>query len=121
MMEPQVVTFDQAVIYVLTVTFPDSGRFHANPSMGEWKTRARERTRNDLAARVGYTEAEARAVLNARTVGAAAIQRGEGLGQAVRSMGQYAFPTAQWEGPRSNWQQLFSQRAARELQASVHA
>jgi hypothetical protein len=118
MLEPQVVTFDQAVLYVLTVVFPDSGRFHDNPNMGSWKRGARERTRQDLAGRLGHTEAEARAVLNAQTVGTAAVRRGLGLGQAVREMGQYAFPTARWEGPRSGWQTLFSQRAAAELQAA---
>lgn len=116
MLEPKVVTFDQAVLYVLTIVFPESGRFHDNPSMGQWKRGARERARHDLAARVGHTEAEARAVLNARTVGDAAVQRGLGLGQAVREMGQYAFPTARWEGPRSGWQALFTKRAAAELQ-----
>ena len=115
MAEPQVVTFDQAVIYILTMTFPESGRFHANPDMGTWKQRARERTRQDLAQRVGHTEAEARAVLNARTVGASALQRGMSHGQAVRTMGEYAFPTARWEGPRSPWQQLFAKRAGAEL------
>lgn len=114
--EPDVVTFDQAVIYILMATFPESGAFHANPAMGAWKQQARERTRQDLARRVGYTEAEARAALNAQTAGAAALQQGLGLGQAVRSMGEYAFPTATWTGgPRADWQRLFSDRAASEL------
>lgn len=115
--EPEVVSYDQAVIYVLTVIFPAHGRFHDNPAMGPWKERARGRARADLAKRLGDTEAEARAVLSARTAGASAANQGLGLGAVVRAMGQHAFPTENWSSTLSPWQRLFAQRAATELQS----
>lgn len=115
-LEPDVVSFDQAVIYVLMAIFPTRGRFHDNPAMGTWKERARERARSDLATRLGHTEAEARAVLNARTVGTTAASQGLGLGAVVRAMGEHAFPTEDWSRGFRPWQRLFAERAASELQ-----
>jgi hypothetical protein len=113
-----VIAFDQAVIYLLDETFPEAGGFQLNPATGAWKRQARERARYDLVRHLGSTEAEARASLTARTVGRQALAQGADLGQAVRAMGQHAFPHASWEGhPRNGWQRLFSERAASELRA----
>lgn len=115
--DPRVVTFDQAVIVVLDVIFPDADGFGLRPSTGAWKRSARERARQDLARMLGPTEADARAVLNARTAGAEAIRQGADVGQAVRLMGVFAFPSATWgHGAQEPWQTAFSRRAASELQ-----
>ncbi len=112
--DPTVISYDQAVIAVLAFIFPD----HDMGAPEGWCQAARARTGQDLAHWLGPTEAEARAVLNA-CMGRRAVDEGADVGQAVRAMGEYAFPTALWTGgPRSGWQEIFAQRAAQELRAS---
>lgn len=117
--DPEVIAFDQAVVVVLALLFPDAGSFDARPGTPPWKTEVRDQVRGDLLRHLGPTEAEARAALVAQTVGRPALDRGADLGQAVRAMGEYAFPTASWSGgqPWQPWQRLFAERAAAELQA----
>lgn len=117
--DPSVVTFDHAVLVVLEQMFPEVPDFRLRFGTPSWKRRARARVREDLLKRLGPTEAEARAALTAKPVGAAALANGADLGQAVRQMGEVAFPEVSWTGPRQTaWQNLFDARARRELAPS---
>jgi len=115
--DERIVSFDQCVISLLERIFPDAGTFMIGSGTGAWKKAARKRARADLTQALGPTEMHARAVLT-REVGMRARRQGADVGQAVRTMAEHAWPSANWgEVKRAPWQASFARIASSVIQS----
>jgi len=119
MQDPEVLTYDEAVVFVMDRLWPGSSAAAANPSSPTWLTDARGAVREELGDRLGATAVEARVRL-AVPAGVQALRGGSGRDGAVLEMATRAFPEAQWRarGERlAPWQQAFIHQARTQLSA----
>jgi hypothetical protein len=117
--DPTVVTYDEAVIFVVDTLWPGAGAAVANPGKPTWLRNASAAVREELRDRLGSSAIEARARL-VTPLGLERLRAGDSPDEAVLAMAQHAFPQAPWTSgadAMSPWQYRFVQLARANLSA----
>ena len=117
--DPVVVTYDQAVVYVIDSLWPGAGAAIANPGSPSWLRNATAAVREELRDRLGSSAVETRARLTT-PLGLEQLRAGAPPDEAILVMAQAAFPNSPWTAgsdAMAPWQYQFVKESRANLSA----